>query len=94
MKERKGAKGEGKVFADTDEARIAYAAGVLDEQAGVGGRKPLVDPVGNHGDAFARYLEQFDELLGLENAQKSGEIGPKTYERERARIVDELADVV
>lgn len=33
MKERKGAKGEGKVFADPEDVRIAYDAGILDEHA-------------------------------------------------------------
>ena len=33
MKERKGAKGEGKVFADPEDVRIAYEAGVIDEHA-------------------------------------------------------------
>ena len=33
MKERKGAKGEGKIFADREDVRIAYDAGVLDEHA-------------------------------------------------------------
>lgn len=33
MKERKGAKGEGKVFADPEDVRIAYDAGVIDEHA-------------------------------------------------------------
>ena len=33
MKERKGAKGEGKVFADAEDVRIAYDAGILDEHA-------------------------------------------------------------
>ena len=33
MKERKGAKGEGKVFADPEDVRIAYDAGIIDEHA-------------------------------------------------------------
>ncbi len=33
MKERKGAKGEGKVFADPEDVRIAYDAGILDEHS-------------------------------------------------------------
>jgi len=33
MKERKGAKGEGKIFADCEDVRVAYDAGVLDEHA-------------------------------------------------------------
>jgi DNA-directed RNA polymerase subunit beta' len=33
MKERKGAKGEGKVFSDPEDVRIAYDAGTLDEHA-------------------------------------------------------------
>ena len=33
MKERKGGKGEGKVFADAEDVRIAYDAGILDEHA-------------------------------------------------------------
>ncbi len=32
-KERSGAKGEGKIFSDTEEVRIAYDAGMLDEHA-------------------------------------------------------------
>ncbi len=33
MKERRGAKGEGKLFADPEDVRIAYEAGVIDEHA-------------------------------------------------------------
>jgi DNA-directed RNA polymerase beta' subunit len=33
MKERKGAKGEGKTFADPEDVRVAYDAGALDEHA-------------------------------------------------------------
>ena len=33
MKERKGAKGEGKIFSDPEDVRIAYDAGTLDEHA-------------------------------------------------------------
>jgi DNA-directed RNA polymerase subunit beta' len=33
MKEKKGAKGEGKIFADPEDVRIAYDSGVLDEHA-------------------------------------------------------------
>jgi DNA-directed RNA polymerase beta' subunit len=33
MKERNGAKGEGKIFADPEDVRIAYDAGILDEHA-------------------------------------------------------------
>jgi DNA-directed RNA polymerase beta' subunit len=33
MKERKGAKGEGKIFADPEDVRVAYDAGVIDEHA-------------------------------------------------------------
>ncbi len=33
MKERNGAKGEGKIFSDTEDVRIAYDAGILDEHA-------------------------------------------------------------
>lgn len=33
MKERKGARGEGKIFADPEEVRIAYDAGILEEHA-------------------------------------------------------------
>jgi DNA-directed RNA polymerase beta' subunit len=33
MKERQGAKGEGKVFSDPEEVRIAYDAGILEEHA-------------------------------------------------------------
>jgi DNA-directed RNA polymerase beta' subunit len=35
MKERKGAKGEGKTFSDPEDVRIAYDAGILDEHAGI-----------------------------------------------------------
>jgi DNA-directed RNA polymerase beta' subunit len=33
MKEKKGAKGEGKIFADPEDVRIAYDAGILEEHA-------------------------------------------------------------
>ncbi|OGW37617.1 MAG: DNA-directed RNA polymerase subunit beta' [Nitrospirae bacterium RBG_13_39_12] len=33
MKERKGVKGDGKIFADTEDVRIAYDAGILEEHA-------------------------------------------------------------
>jgi DNA-directed RNA polymerase subunit beta' len=33
LKEKKGAKGEGKIFADPDDVRIAYEAGIIDEHA-------------------------------------------------------------
>ena len=33
MKEKKGAKGEGKIFADPEEVRIAYDAGIIEEHA-------------------------------------------------------------
>ncbi len=33
MKERKGAKGEGKLFADCEDVRVAYDGGILDEHA-------------------------------------------------------------
>ena len=38
MKERKGAKGDGKIFADPEDVRIAYDAGVIDEHANIKAR--------------------------------------------------------
>ncbi len=35
MKERRGAKGDGKIFADPEDVRIAYDAGVIDEHANI-----------------------------------------------------------
>jgi hypothetical protein len=46
---------------------------------------------GRKGDLEAGLL---DELLALERARASGEVGPRTYERQRRRLIDSLSRVL
>jgi hypothetical protein len=48
-------------------------------------------PAGTREDAEASLLE---ELLSLERARASGEVGPRTYERQRQRLIDSLSRVL
>jgi hypothetical protein len=63
-------------------AAVAVALGVL-----AGFRRARVEG-GPKEDVAASLLE---ELLSLERARTSGEVGPRTYERQRQRLIDSLS---
>jgi hypothetical protein len=65
-------------------AGIAYAAQSSDGQLDGDSKKDLAE---------AREA-LLDELVALERARKSGEVGPKTYGRVRASLLDALARIV
>jgi hypothetical protein len=66
-------------------AAVAVALGVF---AALRQGRPQGAP---KGDLEATLL---DELLSLERARASGEVGPRTYERQRQRLIDSLSRVL
>jgi hypothetical protein len=66
-------------------AAIAVGLGLL------AGFRPGRPQEGRKGDLEASLLE---ELLSLERARAGGEVGPRTYERQRQRLIDSLSRVL
>ncbi len=80
------------------ERKIAASICALLVAIGIGLRFMLDDDAGERA-ALARAKERrkrelLDELKALAEAHRRGEVGPKAFERERAALIESLADVV
>jgi hypothetical protein len=71
-------------------AALALAGGIAHFAQGQAGK---VDAEGRRDLADAREA-LLGEIVALERAHKTGEVGPKTYERVRASLLDALARIV
>lgn len=76
---------------------IATAAGLAAAAAGIvlARRKPPPSDRKATARVRARKRQEIlDEIVALERAHKAGEVGPNAFARERAKLVDQLADAL